>query len=134
MQHSLYFGSVVRGYHAYQKRWNPNVGDILSTKRQPWNCHDRGAVAVIESKKVVGHMPITIAKYCSTFIKRKGKIRCKITNQPRDQQISMNIKKKTRLEVPCIYEFSASDEENLQNIKEVLEKLKTPLAEKVDHW
>ena len=109
------------------------MGDILSTKRQPWNCHDRGAVAVIKSK-VVGHMPGTIAKYCSTFIKRKGKIRCKITSKPRDQKISMNVKKKVRLEVPCIYKFSADDEENLQNIKEVLENLKTPLAEQVNDW
>ncbi len=133
-RYPLYFKSVVRGYHVYQKHWNPNVGDILSTKRQPRNRYDRGAVAVIDgsrNSKVVGHMPGTIAKYCSTFIKRKGKIQCKITGQPQKQQISMNA---DSLEVPCIYEFSADKEENLQKIKYVLEKLNTPLAKQVDNW
>jgi hypothetical protein len=123
----------VRGYHVYQKHWDPKEGDILLTKRQPWNCYDRGAVAVIDgSRKVVGHMPGTIAKYCSTFIKRKGEIQCKITGQHQNQKISMNAKKKIRLEVPCKYKFSANDKENLQNITDVLENLKTPLAVQVD--
>ena len=136
LQHTLYFKSVVRGYHVYRKRWNPNVGDTLSTKREPWNCYDRGAVAVIESRKVVGHMPGTIAKYSSTFIKRGGRIRCKITGQPRRQQISMNVnlKEKNRLEVPCIYKFSADEEDNLKNIQDVFERLHTPLAELVNSW
>lgn len=131
----LYFESVVRGYHVYQKRWKPNVGDILSTKREPRNRHDRGAVAVIKGK-VVGHMPGTIAKYCSTFIKRGGRIRCKITGQYRRQQISMNanLEEKNRLEVPCIYEFSADEEDNLKNIQDVLKKLNTSVAEQVNSW
>lgn len=105
------------------------MGDKLPTKREPSNSEDKGAVAVIEANKIVGYMPGTIAKYCSTFIERNGKIVCEITGQPRDQQISMNTGGE---EVPCIYHFSADDENNLQKIKDVLKGLDTPLAQLVD--
>ena len=136
MQRSLYFKSVVRGYHVlkYQKRWTPTAGEVLSTKREPKNKHDSGAVAVVsKSRKVVGYIPGTFAKYCSTFIEQKGRIECKVTGKPRDQEITMT-KDKIRLEVPCIYNLSANDEENLQNVEQVLKKLKPPLIEQVDHW
>ena len=40
------FKSFIRGYHAYQDLWSPQLGDMLSIKREPTNLEDKFAVAV----------------------------------------------------------------------------------------
>jgi len=49
--------SVVRGHHVYKSVWTPFVGEILDTKREAVNSHDRRAVAVVRDSCVVGHLP-----------------------------------------------------------------------------
>ena len=120
-------------YHAYRKHWTTVVvrETVLSTKREPWNWHDRCAVAVIWSRKIVGHVPRQIAKECSTFIKRKGIIQCKVTGEPQQQEIAAE--NKGSLEVPCIYRLSSNDQKYLSEIAIVLQKACPSLAEPVDN-
>lgn len=123
----------MRGYHVYQKLWTPDIGEILPTERERFNKHDSAAVAVIKSGKIVGHVPKEISKFCSTFIKMKGNIKCEVTSEPRDQELTMT-RDKLRLEVPCIYTFSCEDENVLENIKSNFVKLNSPaIAKLVDN-
>ncbi len=46
---SLRVESYVRGYHVYQRIWNPFVGEVAVAVREEGNVHDRYAVAILES-------------------------------------------------------------------------------------
>ena len=48
--------SFIRGYHAYKDIWQPRVGEILLLEREPDNCDDKMAMAIIKSHTVVGHV------------------------------------------------------------------------------
>ena len=48
--------SFVKGYHAYQYKWTPKVGDVLETKMEPTNIVDKYAVCVLYRNRVVGHL------------------------------------------------------------------------------
>lgn len=49
----------VRGYHVYQRIWNPEVGEVAVAVRDIGNGHDRYAVAILEEETccTVGHSP-----------------------------------------------------------------------------
>ena len=51
--------SVLRGYHVYQRRWTPFIGEKATTAREPGNQHDRYAVTVLEDQTLctIGHIP-----------------------------------------------------------------------------
>ena len=66
----LEFLSFIRGYHAYQTTWDPNLGDVLRLERVPTNCKDKFAVAVVNGSAVVGHLPYNKAPTVSHFLKR----------------------------------------------------------------
>ena len=42
----------VRGYHAYQEIWEAAVGEVLECDREPRNCTDRHAVAVLKDSVI----------------------------------------------------------------------------------
>ena len=128
LQQEKRFKSVVRGYHAYQKHWSPFEGEVLSTKLEPRNKYDKSAVAVVKSRKVVGHIPRQIARECSLFIKNKGKIQCEITGEPQPQEVTMKENNKEILEVPCRYIFTSKDQTKLSKIAQVLPKASSSLA------
>ncbi len=46
---SLRVESYVRGYHVYQRIWNPFVGEVAVAVREEGDVHDRYAVAILES-------------------------------------------------------------------------------------
>ena len=50
--------SVVRGQESVVRVWTPFVGEILNTKREAKNSHDRHAVAVVCDSCVVGHSTV----------------------------------------------------------------------------
>ena len=66
----LEFRSFIRRYHAYQTTWDPNLGDVLRLEREPTNCKDKFAVAVVNGSAVVGHLPYNKAPNLSHFVKR----------------------------------------------------------------
>ena len=50
--------SYVRGYHAYMNIWNPKLGDNeVEVKHKVNNEHDKFAIAIFHSKRIVGHVP-----------------------------------------------------------------------------
>ena len=62
--------SFIRGYHAYKDIWQPRVGEVLLLEREPDNCDDKMAVAVIRSRTVVGHVPRHLSTLFSQFLRR----------------------------------------------------------------
>ena len=47
--------SYVRGYHAYMNIWNPKLGDNdVEVKHEVNNEHDKFAIAIFHSKRIVG--------------------------------------------------------------------------------
>ena len=76
---SFYINSVVRGCHVYESVWHPVVGDQVCCARQPGNCQDTFAVAIIKDDVTVGHIPRSILPICSIFIQRGGMIVCRVT-------------------------------------------------------
>ena len=50
--------SYVRGYHAYMNIWNPKLGDNdVEIKHEVNNEHDKFAITIFHSKRIVGHVP-----------------------------------------------------------------------------
>ena len=66
----LDFQAFIRGYHAYQEIWDPQLGDVLRLERELTNCLDKFAVAVMNGSSAVGHLPYNIAPTISHFLKR----------------------------------------------------------------
>ena len=66
--------SAIRGHHIYKSIWGPETGEILSTKKERNNPHDRFAVAVMKDKLTVGHIPREISKICWFFLHKGGTI------------------------------------------------------------
>ena len=64
------FKSYIRGYHAYQDLWTPQLGDVLPIKQEPTNVEDKFAVAVKCDGCVVGHLSFSIAPTVSRFLNR----------------------------------------------------------------
>ena len=51
--------SYVRGYHAYMNIWNAKLGDNdVEVKQEVNNEHDKFAIAIFHSKRVVGVVDI----------------------------------------------------------------------------
>ena len=96
--------SAIRGHHIYKSIWGPETGEILSTKKERNNPHDRFAVAVMKDKLTVGHIPREISKICWFFLHKGGTIQCTVTGGRRRSLIEQG-----GLEVPCELSFSISD-------------------------
>ena len=66
----LKIASYTRGYHAYCNAWIPVTGQVLRLKREPDNCKDKYAVAIVLEDCVVGHVSYNLAKCVSQFQSR----------------------------------------------------------------
>lgn len=99
--------SFVRGYHAYQAIWDPKVGDTLRLEREPTNTRDKFAVAIVDARKrIVGHVPYTIAPTVSHFLKRnvnKGTVQVTGERINRGAGYGVEIPCKYRLYGPKVY-------------------------------
>ena len=90
------FNSYVRGYHAYQDLWSPQLGDVLPIEREPTNHEDKFAVTVKLEGHVVGHFPFNIAPTISHFLNRnKGTV--EVTGKRINRGAGYG------LELPCKY-------------------------------
>uniref|UniRef100_A0A1X7TR33 Uncharacterized protein n=1 Tax=Amphimedon queenslandica TaxID=400682 RepID=A0A1X7TR33_AMPQE len=92
------FPSCIRGYHVYQERWTPFIGETLSCARETNNRHDQFAVKVMKSGTIVGHLPRKISSTCSLFLRRGGRIDCKVTGARRYSRDLIQ----GGLEIPCL--------------------------------
>ena len=61
--------SYVRGYHAYMNIWNPKLGDNdVEVKHGVNKEHDKFAIAIFNSKRIVGHVPKNLSKFFYQFL------------------------------------------------------------------
>ena len=71
--------SYIRGLlHAYQRTWNPKLGEVVIAVREGQNSHDHHTVAILEEYTccTVGHLPREIC----FFLRKMGRaIIAKIT-------------------------------------------------------
>ena len=57
----------LRGYHEYRTVWNPVIDEVLSTRHERNNIHDRYAIAAIKllpgtiAPSIIGHLPKKIS-------------------------------------------------------------------------
>ena len=45
------------GYHEYQKKWDPVIGEVLEAQIEPTNDIDKYAMVVCKNGNIVGHLP-----------------------------------------------------------------------------
>ena len=64
--------SYIRGHHVYHTVWTPIINKVLPVKRELTNDFDRFAVAVLKGGEVVGHVPRTLSKTSSFFLRYDG--------------------------------------------------------------
>lgn len=64
--------SVVRGYHVYKDVWQAERDKILPCVRETTNRHNPFAIAILRSRRTVGHVPHKISSVCSMFLKKSG--------------------------------------------------------------
>ena len=93
--------SCVRGYHVYRAIWDAVIGEDLVCERETTNEHDRYAVAVVKDGVVIGHLPRTISRPCSLFLRRGNSIMCRVTGHRR---YSADLPQ-GGLEIPCVLRF-----------------------------
>lgn len=100
---ALEIKSFVRGYHAYQDFWSPQLGEVLPIEREPTNEKDQFAVAVKYEGRVVGHLPFNIAPTVSRFLNRsvnKGTV--EVTGARVNRGAGYGV------EIPCKYRLYGS--------------------------
>ena len=117
MESELTLDSCIRGHHVYKNVWTPIMGEQLSCKRETGNNKDRYAVAVLQDRNTVGHLPRKISAACSLFLQRGGSIRCIVTGE---RCYSSDLPQ-GGLEVPCMLRFNGQLNDVLK-----LKKLLTP--------
>ena len=93
--------SVVRGHHIYKVVWTPVIGEELLLQPEDDNEHDRYAVSLLRCSDscVVRHVPRSVSRVFWFFLRRGGRISCRITGR---RKLGLG------LEVPCVYIFLAS--------------------------
>ena len=75
--------SYVRGYHAYMNIWNPKLGgNDVEVKHEVNNEHDKFAIAIFHSKRIVGHVPKNLSKFFYQFLSLPNCIiSCEVTGK-----------------------------------------------------
>ena len=97
----------MRGYHVYSAIWDAATGEELVCERELSNDHDRYAVAVKKDGVIIGHLPRTISRACSLFLRRGSSITCRITAHRR---YSADLPQ-GGLEIPCVLRFEGEVKE-----------------------
>lgn len=111
-----YKGSCcVRGYHVYQDVWSASVGEVLPCEREPANSTDLYAVAVTKDGVVIGHLHRKVSRVCSLFLRRGGRIHCRVTG---GRKHSHDLPQ-GGLEIPYLIVFAAKQDQ-LKKLKRSL--------------
>ena len=97
--------------------WETGFGEMLTCEREPDNTSDRYTIAVIKEGMTVGHLPQTLTRVCSLFLRRGGTIDCTVTGHRR---YSTDLPQ-GGLEIPCSLMFKAAPKEILK-LKKVWKK------------
>ena len=98
------FNSYIRGFHAYKQNWDPVLGRRYSCTTEEKKEHDKYAVAVVNDDEVVGHIPLSLSKIMSMFLK--------LTGSQMEVEVTGKYVKRgpgCRLEIPCKYHVSGQE-------------------------
>ena len=68
--------AMVKGYHIFKDVWSAVIDEEFPCKREDGNRFDPFAV-------VIGHVPRKISSVSSLYIRRGGKIHCRVTGSRR---------------------------------------------------
>ena len=99
---SFTFNEYISGYHVYRDVWSPQENEILDCSLESTNRHDPNAVAILKNGLIVGHVPRTLARYCSQALKLNATLYVTVTGKycnPRGNG----------LEIPCLYTLVGRD-------------------------
>ena len=120
----------IRGYHVYQRMWNPELGEVAVAVRESGNHHDRYAVAILETDTLctVGHVPREISKECFYFLRMGGAIKAEVVGRRRRSPLPRG-----GLEIPCILTFEHKEESMIKQAKEVLRRKNFSEAKSIEH-
>ena len=93
--------SYVRGYHAYMNIWNPKLGDNdVEVKHEVNSKHNKFAIAIFHSKRIVRHVPKNLNKLFYQFLSLPNcTISCEVTGK------RVNRGERYGLEIPVKYAF-----------------------------
>ena len=119
-QLELETASCIRGYHQYKDIWQAAVSEELLCEREPRNSHDHYAVAVKRVGIIVGHLPRSLSRICSLFLRRGGSILCTVTG---GRKYSSDLPQ-GGLEVPCMLLFKHKKPKELNKMKKLLSRVK----------
>lgn len=112
--------SMIRGFHIYKEIWDPSLDDCLVCAQDCSNRYDPFAVAVLNGRETVGHVPKKISAPCFLFLRRGGTIHCQVIGSRRySEDLPQG-----GMEVPCVYCF--------YGLKGDVNKLKKLLDQKPD--
>ena len=115
--------STVMGFHVYQNKWEPVIGEILNTRMEPQNEVDKYAVAVLDKEKsVIGHLPKeTSGKYAKTifyFLKNDSMNICKV----KVTEKAVNLGDDKGMRIPCVLQLTGNSQ-MVSLLKEIICKL-----------
>ena len=86
------------------------MGEMLEVQREPENEHDHGAVCLLKSGTIVGHVPREFSRIFWFFLGHGGRISCEVTGRRKYGK---------GLEVPCVYTVTGR-EKMTTKMKEML--------------
>ena len=97
--------SFVKGYHAYQYQWSPNVDEVLQAKIELTNIVGKYAVCVLLYDRVMGHLKLGksehFAKTVFYFLRADALSSCTVVIKGK----AVNLGVGEDIQVPCKLEF-----------------------------
>ena len=105
--------SLVKGYHAYQYQWSPNVDEVLQAKIELTNIVGKYAVCVLLYDRVMGHLKLgkseRFAKTVFYFLRADALSSCIVVIKGK----AVNLGDGEDIQVPCKLEFIGQKKYNL---------------------
>ena len=80
---SLTIDSCLCGYHEYSAIWEPVMAEELQCGREVDNPHNPYPMSVLKCRQIVGHVPCSICRPCSVFLRSHGTITRIVTGNRR---------------------------------------------------
>ena len=114
--------SFVRGYHAYMNIWNPKLGDNDVEVE-----HDKFAIAIFHSKRIVGRVPKNLNKFFYQFLSLPNcTISCEVTGKRANRGGGYD------LEIPVKYTFLGPNK-GIEWIEKRVAEIISEVAMKTEH-
>ena len=102
--------SCVRGFHVYNDRWTPVLGEVIMCEVEDGNTSDTYAVAIKKGGEIIGHVPRTISAACNLFLELGGSLRCIITDTLHRYSADLP---QGGLQIPCKLVFESTKKSSL---------------------